>query len=172
MTTQFPLQFKLGPDKKGIHVASPGDAHQQSSNEPKFTFQLIAKAGQECKEYKLAEISGWPEAKTEMEQACVELPWPIGRVCTDLPRIYTRICTKYVYVNVCYPVGMWGDVEDCIKGAALASAISAVISSPASAGPTFQVVLQGCLTAKGAAWANEVTITAGSGSSCGDWHPV
>ena len=172
MPIQYPLKFAPLAPSKGVHASSPEDLHRTAVSQPKFRIQNLAMAGQECKEFRLAEIGNWPETKTDMETQCIDFGWPIGRVCTDVPRIYLRTCTKYVYVNVCYPSGMLADVEDCVRGAALASAVAAIIASPEAAAPAFEVALKGCLAAKGAAWADQVSASSGWKSDCGDWHPV
>jgi hypothetical protein len=172
MSIQYPIKFAPVAASKGVHSSAASESVSSVVSHPKFRIESLAKGGQECKEFRLAEIGGWPETKTEMETQCVDLGWPIGRICTDIPRIYHRSCTKFVYVNVCYPTGMLADVEDCVKGAALASAVAAVIASPEAAAPVFEVALKGCLAAKGATWADQVSVSAGWSSACGDWHPV
>jgi hypothetical protein len=137
---------------------------------PSFRLTRTGKAGHESFDFVLAEIDGWPEAKEEMVTRCVDLGWPLGRACADVPQFFQRTCKKRVYVRVFYPAGVLEDVRECVLGAGLASAAAAVISSPAAAGAAFEVALKGCLAAKGAAWANEITATADTDSVCGDWH--
>jgi hypothetical protein len=170
MAIEFPIRIEREAGTKSFDPSSIPDSFPSNQNFPQFKLTPGTKTGQECKQYRLAEIGGWPEQKGAMETRCVDAGWPIGRLCADVPVIYNRTCTKFVYVSVCYPTGMWADVEECIKGAALASAVAAVISSPGSAGPAFELALKGCLAAKGVAWADQVSVTAGADSECGDWH--
>lgn len=173
MSNEYPVRFTLSASTSSKGPKDAAVSNQATSEvNPKFKITPLTKSGQECSEFRLAEIEGWPETKAEMEQACVDLPFGLGRACTDLPRIYTRKCTKYVYLKVCHPSGMLSDVEECVKGAALAGAMAAIISSPASAVPAFEVALKGCLAAKGAGWSDQISASAGWDSSCGDWSPV
>lgn len=160
----YPIVFAPSGDKAApIQPDAP-------SRRPDFKIHLLPKAGHECHRFRLAEIRGWPETKMEMEQQCVTV---FGhRICTDIPRFYHRSCTLYAYVDVCYPSGVLSDIETCIAGAGLASAVAAVISGGAAAGPAFEAALKACLLAKGATWANEITVSAGSDTDCGPWHPV
>lgn len=173
MAMSFPLKFDPVAKAKAFDKAEPSDQEIAVSSEPKFRFVYpTPKGDQECHDYRLAEISGWPETKTTMETRCVDLGWPVGRICTDVPQIWNRTCIKFIYVRICHPTaeGVWADIEACIIGGALAGAIAAVISSPAASGPAFEVALKACLAAKGATWVDQVTVTADTGSECGEWH--
>ena len=41
-----------------------------------------------------------PEIRVRMEQRCVELPWPLGRVCTDVPVTYIEMVPTYLDLPV------------------------------------------------------------------------
>ena len=169
MSYEYPIKF----DAKDSTAKAPGfDDVRTIPISDTVTAAAAAASPQECKEWVIAEIGSWPEGKGTTEQSCVDLGWPIGRVCAELPRLWQRTCTKYVGVDVCYPSGVWSDVEECLKGAAVAAVVAAVIASPEASGPTFEVALKGCLAAKGAAWADQVTATPSWRSKCGDWHPI
>lgn len=177
MSITYPIQLNFPKSTKGVHPAGPADSNfvpnigtQQGALRLRLTPLNVGT--RETKEFPVAEINGWPETKTEMETKCVDLPWPLGRVCTDLPTVYQRSCKKYVSIDVTYPTGMLSDVEDCVKGAGLAAAVAAVIASPEAAAPAFEVALKGCLAAKGASWVDQVSVSTGWRSSCGDWHPI
>jgi hypothetical protein len=137
----------------------------------KFTVEIEALAGQECHEFVLAQVKSWPETKTEWDMRCVTV---FGhKICTKVPVLYHRSCTLEIVVDVCYPTGFLQDVEACVTGAAMASAIAAVISGGSAAAGTFKAALEACLLAKGAKWANEVTVNVpGPKTVCGPWHPV
>jgi hypothetical protein len=135
---------------------------------PLFTVTSSPLAAQECKEWVLAQIANWPEIKVGSRRECQDTMF--GRICADVPAFYNRTCTKYVYVDVCYPTGVWADVEECLKGSAVAGAVAAVIASPQAGAAAFEVTLKGCLAAKGKAWADQVRVSGGWRSKCGDWH--
>jgi hypothetical protein len=136
-----------------------------------FTVELEALAGQECHEFTLAQIKGWPETKTEWDMRCVKV---FGhKICTKVPVLYHRSCTLEIVVNICFPTGCFQDVEACVTGAGMASAVAAVISGGSAAVGTFKAALEACLLAKGAKWANEVAVNVpGPKTNCGPWHPV
>lgn len=176
MSINYPIQITFPKSTKGVHAGGPTDINFSPNNALQNGMRLrltpLSGPNKESKEFSVAEINGWPETKTEMETKCVDLGWPLGRVCTDLPTVYHRSCKKYVYIDVTYPVGMLADVEECVKGAGLAAAVAAVVASPEAAGPAFEVALKGCLAAKGASWVDQVSASTGWRSACGDWHPV
>lgn len=168
MSVTYPLRFSPPPAKRNLAEVP---SNTSIPTEPRFRVSLVARAGQETRRFRLAEVGGWPETKVVMEQACVDLPFG-GRICTDVPRLYTRTCTKLIYVDVTYPAGAVADIEDCVRGAAVAAAIAAIVSSGGAGAAAFEAALKGCLAAKGAAWADQVSATAGIDSECGEWHPV
>jgi hypothetical protein len=171
MDFEYPVRFEL--PEKAPKLSFPETGHPSPWG-VSVRRTLPESAGKGKHRFIVAVISHWPETKTVMEQACTDLPWPIGHVCTDLPRIYLRDCELQVYIDVSYPdvAGALNDIEACVSSAALAGAIAAVIASPSAGAAVFEAALEGCLLAKGKEWASQVSASAGTASSCGDWHPV
>ncbi len=160
---KYPIAFEDADEKSGVDA---GDLVIMTAQQ--FYIQVEAKSGQECHRFRLVTIGNWPEVKTDFKLQCVKI---FGKkICTKVPVIFNRTCTKYAYADVCYPTGELQEVEDCMVGSALAAAISAVVSSGAAAGPTFKAALEACLLAKGATWADQITVNAGWDSECGAWH--
>jgi hypothetical protein len=161
----YPIQFDAEMQKGAAPKDPRSDLHLGA---PVFTVELVAGANQECHRFHLAEITGWPEVKTEWKLQCVTI---FGhKVCTNVPVVYHRSCTLYVFVDVCYPRGGLNDIQTCVTGAALAGAVAAVISGGAAAAPAFKAALEACLLARGVKWANEISVNAGTASECGPWH--
>ncbi|TPI13075.1 hypothetical protein FJW06_15620 [Mesorhizobium sp. B4-1-3] len=162
-TLNYPVAFE-DEDEKSV-----GDIGRLAViSAPAFHIEVEAKSGQECHRFKLVTIGNWPEVKTEFRLKCVKI---FGKkICTKVPVIYNRTCTKYAFVDVCYPTGELKEVQDCVVSAALAAAIAAVVTSGSAAGPTFKAALEACLLAKGAKWADQITVNAGWDSECGAWH--
>ncbi len=169
MAFKYPIEFKLPAAPKSRTFAEDKPVGAPFG---RIARQVKPRAGQETQRFVLASIGSWPEVKTVMEPSCVDLPWPIGHVCTDLPRVYQRTCTKIIYVDVTYPTGGLQDVTDCVTGSAVAAAIAAVLADPATGAAVFEAALKACLEAKGKEWAQQVSVSAGLDSQCGDWHPI
>jgi len=112
---------------------------------------MAVQAGKETKRYTLATIGSWPETKTECwsKNASGYPHLDLGFVL-NIPRIYQRTCEKITFVDVTYPTGMVQDIEECVKGAALAAANSGrSIEWWRRFSATFEAALKGCLAAKG-----------------------
>lgn len=167
----WPFPWSVGSSRGVSTAADGGDLPFPFAVHGLTTVGLEALAGQECHEFVLATIRGWPETKVELDERCVKV---FGRkICTKVPVLYHRACTLEVVVEVCYPAGFLKEVETCVTGAALASAVAAVISSGSAAAGTFKAALEACLLAKGAKWANEVTVNVPAPKTvCEAWHPV
>jgi hypothetical protein len=172
---QYPLVFEPSDNKRSkaptqeegpVPWPWPWEVKQ-----PAFSVELETLAGQECHEFVLARIRGWPETKTEFDMRCIRV---FGhKICTKVPVIYHRSCTLEVVVVVCYPTGYLNDVTTCITGAGMAAAVAAVISGGSAAAGTFKAALEACLLAKGAKWANQISVNVPPPKTeCGPWHPI
>jgi hypothetical protein len=176
MTETYPIIFDAASERKDLTDAAVRDEQMSTlspwpfpwSVGPEVSIELVPASGQECHRFRLAEVKNWPEVKTTWELKCVHV---FGkRICTKVPVIYHRTCTKFAYVDVCYPAGALNDISSCVTGAALASAVASVISDGSAAAGTFKAALEACLLAKGASWADQVSVAPNWGSECGPWH--
>jgi hypothetical protein len=82
-----------------------------------------------------------------------------------------RNCKAFWYCELSHPRinEIWGDVTDCLRVAAVAAAITALLSGAGSAA-AFDAALKACLIAKGIGWADEINFkTDHEPTECGNW---
>ncbi len=135
----------------------------------------LAALGSECKRFKIASTSNWPETKTEMVNRCVKIPFN-GKACTKVPKVYRRTCKKTVFAEVCYPSNFSDsikkDIEKCATGAAVAAVAAAIATGASGALPVFELAFKGCLAAKIGDKINQVKFSVKSEKECSSWKGI
>ena len=160
------------PRRGGKEIILPLELDFADASDSTAENDAAIKEGLTCKDFDLLKIKGWPETKTVMKTKCVKI---LGhRVCTDVPVVYTRHCELHVTAKICHPdlAEIYGNVESCLKQAAVAGVIVGLITKSASAATeTLTGYLKACLLSKGIKRASEISADVSPHStSCSDWH--
>jgi hypothetical protein len=157
---------KLG--KLGVTLPLVIDWKSPAANEAKPA-SIVAAAI--CKEFDLLKIRSWPESKVVMERQC-RRAGPI-RICTDVPVLYIRTCELHLSARICHPQlkDIIHDVEDCLRKAAIAGIIAALLTqSPAAGSAVLEAFLKACLESKAIERTSELHVEIHpQTTSCGEW---
>jgi hypothetical protein len=163
--------YKL-PRLNGNEVTLPIEFDFSDASEAPSGSVDFKAAGMTCNDFDLLKIKGWPETKTVMEKKCVVIFR--RKICSDVPHVYTRNCELHVTATVCHPnlAEIIGDVESCLKQAAVAGVIVGLVSESAeAASATLGGYLKACLLARGVKQASDISVNVNPHStSCSAWH--
>lgn len=157
---------KLG--KLGVIFPLVIDWKSSPAIESKRVSKMAATA---CKEFDLLKIRSWPETKVVMERQCRKVG-PV-KICTDVPVLYARNCELHLSARICHPQldDILRDVEDCLRKAAIAGIIAALLTqNPAAGSAALEAFLKACLESKAVKRASELHVEVHPQStSCSEW---
>lgn len=135
-------------------------------------------AEQVSRDFRIVELKGVPEVKTEwvIREKCVKVLKKRKCVKTKLPKVYQRHSTKEFLAAVSYPKGLNAvavqAVETCGKIAAASATAGALAGGPPAALGAFRTTFSSCIVAQAGLQAKKFHIRIKTETSHSEWKAI